>query len=379
MLKYQVSFKVLNTLNKDEQPKLIVKYFENENPLIARQKAMQLVSDYIEILKENNRLDESNGTVLKAPSFLGEKLNGEEIDPDHHWGERLQVKIILSKDLARKHNLMRSPTKEIKYKDIHIPAEPSRPMDLVIVDIHNNIMDECQLSDNLEIEADIFIEEGIIKENDLNEYIIYGDDYMEGVEDGELHHILPVPIRFPKKAPEKYEFESSEDTELEIEEGEGNLLEFKPALIYNFKTGKSGIGPKYHAAKTICSFLNSNGGTLCIGVSDDGIPKGLEYDFSILGENAKDKLKLELDQLISHFFNTATNQYITSEFVHINEIEIFIIRVKSSNNPVFLKRDDGEKEFLIRTQASSKKIIDMEEVIQYVLSKNWNKNEEGIH
>jgi len=55
-----------------------------------------------------------------------------------------------------------------------------------------------------------------------------------------------------------------------IQRGESNQVEFKPSLLYNFKTGKAGLSPKFYTAKTICAFLNSNGGVLFIGLTDKG-------------------------------------------------------------------------------------------------------------
>ena len=38
--------------------------------------------------------------------------------------------------------------------------------------------------------------------------------------------------------------------------------------------------------KTVCGFLNAEGGTLLIGVDDSGVPIGLTNDMSTLGNKA---------------------------------------------------------------------------------------------
>jgi predicted HTH transcriptional regulator len=52
--------------------------------------------------------------------------------------------------------------------------------------------------------------------------------------------------------------------------------------------------------KTIVAFLNSDGGTLLIGVEDDGRIYGLENDFSLLGQKRSpiDLFEQELTSLI---------------------------------------------------------------------------------
>jgi len=50
--------------------------------------------------------------------------------------------------------------------------------------------------------------------------------------------------------------------------------------------------------------------------------------------------------------------------------------VKESNKPVFLrnkKYDIVEKEFFIRMNASTRQIVNNEELVEYVFNKQWEK------
>jgi len=173
---------------------------------------------------------------------------------------------------------------------------------------------------------------------------------------------------------EKYENDKNPNTiEKIVENGEGNQVEFKPALLYNFKTGKAGIGVKGKIATAICAFLNANGGLLFIGLNDDGAPQGLEYDFSLAaGKKPKDFFQNEFDQMIEHFLTFAVKSNITGQFYELGGKDIFIISVEpSKNRAIFVKGQNG-KEFWIRGNAGNRQLTDIEELANYCIDR-WNK------
>ena len=163
-----------------------------------------------------------------------------------------------------------------------------------------------------------------------------------------------------------------------IKRGESNQVEFKPCLLYNFKTQAAGIGVKYIIAKAICGFLNSNGGVLFIGVNDNGNIQGLDnYDYSLFrGENEKDKLLLELDSLLTYFFDLSIKPFVNSSIEKVAGKDILIIEVTESYKPIFLRNKKHEqinKEFYIRMNASTRQIFDNEEIVEYAFNKQWRK------
>ena len=62
--------------------------------------------------------------------------------------------------------------------------------------------------------------------------------------------------------------------------GESNRVEFKSSARWNLHTGARDDKMELAIAKTVAGFLNSDGGTLLIGVDDDGRAIGLVHDFS---------------------------------------------------------------------------------------------------
>jgi type I restriction-modification system DNA methylase subunit len=79
---------------------------------------------------------------------------------------------------------------------------------------------------------------------------------------------------------------------------EGPQLECKETLEADNETGKSFPSLVLTALKTIAAFLNTDGGTLLIGVSDSGEIKGLELDFQLCRKKNVDGFELKLRDLL---------------------------------------------------------------------------------
>ena len=75
-----------------------------------------------------------------------------------------------------------------------------------------------------------------------------------------------------------------DDTEIVdlIKRGESAELEFKSSARWDMKENKKNKEMEQVIVKTVAAFLNSDGGTLLIGVADDGTPLGLAHDFQTL-------------------------------------------------------------------------------------------------
>ena len=75
--------------------------------------------------------------------------------------------------------------------------------------------------------------------------------------------------------------------------------------------------------KTVAAFANSQGGTLLIGVDDDGSILGLEHDYLSLGGVDRDKFELHLRNLLNEQFGTAVvTSKIQIMFHEVDEKEV---------------------------------------------------------
>ncbi len=136
-----------------------------------------------------------------------------------------------------------------------------------------------------------------------------------------------------------------------IERGEGRELEFKSTLRMNLQTGKPGKEIELSWLKAVAAFLNTDGGTLLVGVHDDGSISGIDAD-DFPNE----------DKFLLHF-NNLFNQHIGLEFARNIQFElrpcaagkILIVECEPSHEAVFLKVHSQE-DFYIRVGPSSRKL-----------------------
>ena len=145
--------------------------------------------------------------------------------------------------------------------------------------------------------------------------------------------------------------------------GESHLTEFKPGLI-NWTNSDRNI--ELENAKTICAFLNSKGGYLFVGVADQNKKvNGIRFP-----DDSKDMFLREYTRIKARYLPPYLAHGINGEFYVIEGKEVFVITVFPSDEPVFLKiKDDRNKllrkEFYVRSDASSRHLYDIEEVVRY--------------
>lgn len=142
-----------------------------------------------------------------------------------------------------------------------------------------------------------------------------------------------------------------------IRKGENKKIEFKQTFSKNIHTQNKDKEIEKSSLKNIVGFLNSQGGTLLIGVSDNGEVTGIEDDFY----KSNDKYLLN--------FKNALNSKIGSEFYPLidfdlyNVLEKLVLKVdcKPSQKPCFF---DGN-EFYVRTNPATDK-LEGRQLIEYV-------------
>ncbi|MGU3292517.1 GmrSD restriction endonuclease domain-containing protein [Williamsia sp. M5A3_1d] len=145
-----------------------------------------------------------------------------------------------------------------------------------------------------------------------------------------------------------------------IAAGESQSVEFKSTARWNLHTSQVDAKLEHVIVKTVCGFLNSEGGTLLIGVADDGSLLGLQHDFATLGGKAHaDGYELFLRQLFENSLSVPSAGIVSVRFETLEDKQVCRISVASSGKPVFARPGKGANspdEFWVRTGNSTRQL-----------------------
>ena len=162
----------------------------------------------------------------------------------------------------------------------------------------------------------------------------------------------------PKQLVGADSFES--DVRALIERGEGPTLEFKSSIRFNLNTGKNGKEIELAWLKSATAFINTDGGTLLLGVADDGTILGVEPDDFA----SEDKCRLHLKNLVNQHIGAEHSPRIRFDLGAIEGRTVVVVQCERSTDPVFLKSSNKEQ-FFIRSGPSSIELTPRE-VLDYV-------------
>jgi len=134
-----------------------------------------------------------------------------------------------------------------------------------------------------------------------------------------------------------------------IRTGENKHIEFKETFSTDVqKQGTKADVLRKESLKAIVGFLNADGGTLLIGVADNGEVKGVEND----NFTSPDKYKLLFKNILKEKIGLALFHFIDYELFIVNYKYILKVDCKAANEPYFLDKT----EFYVRTNPATEKL-----------------------
>ena len=155
-----------------------------------------------------------------------------------------------------------------------------------------------------------------------------------------------------------------------IEQGENASLELKTTLRWDLKLNKINKKLEEVILKTIAAFSNGEGGTLIIGVNDEGEIEGLQHDYATLTNGDKDKFELHLRNLLNKEYGIdfATNN-LKILFPEIEDKEICMVEIKAGLKPLYttITDNNGNKteKFYVRSGNSSQE-VSLSEIAEFI-------------
>lgn len=155
--------------------------------------------------------------------------------------------------------------------------------------------------------------------------------------------------------------------------GESQTVEFKSTARWNLRTCASDKKLEHVIVKSVCGFLNSEGGTLLIGVTDEGGVLGLENDLQTLVKKPNlDGLELFLRQTLDNNLSISTAGIVNIRFERMNALDVCAVAVAASAKPVFAKAASGGEptEFWVRIGNATRQLHG-DDMVEYQIN-HWD-------
>ena len=155
-----------------------------------------------------------------------------------------------------------------------------------------------------------------------------------------------------------------------ISQGEQETIEFKSSIRWDHKRGGVNKELQLPIAKSIAGMLNYQGGTLLVGVADDGTVLGIDKDFTGLRKPDTDGFQLALTEIIRTYLGLDSMEYIHVRFAAIDGKQICVITIGPNKKPVFMTINNTS-EFWVRAGNSTRQ-LNVKEATDYIQS-HWGK------
>ena len=148
-----------------------------------------------------------------------------------------------------------------------------------------------------------------------------------------------------------------------IRDGESKTAEFKETLRLNVHTQEKDSRIEEGILKTIAAFLNSEGGTLLVGVDDNGSVTGIGNEMKKFGWT-EDKFLLHFKNLLQKKLGETCYPYVDQRVVKIEKHKIFMITCARSEKEVFVE----DTKFYVRTNPATDR-LEGRQMMEYINSR----------
>lgn len=152
---------------------------------------------------------------------------------------------------------------------------------------------------------------------------------------------------------------------------ETDRVEFKASARFSYKPAVPEKTLHDEVIKTIAAFLNASGGTLAIGIDDDGRVLGIEPDLGLFaGRSDSDAYLNWLTTLLTKGLGGAATALVRVRFEVNSEKVVCLADVEPSPTPVFATTSKGAEVFFVRMNNTSRQ-LDGQELLRYT-KQHWS-------
>lgn len=256
------------------------------------------------------------------------------------------VGILTERDITSRIVAVGQNAKDVKVKDIMTP-------EIVTCNPSTSLVEACQT----------------MRRNRIKKLAVFDDMQLKGIVSlTDIAQRHPELIEKLNKMREKRRGNGVEDIINLIQCDEGMHLEFKSSFRLDRSTGQSNSALEMVVLKTICAFLNAEGGTLLIGLTDDNKVAGIDDDYPLVKGQNRDGYQNLIYSKISSVVGNYYLQYVDIRFHSLLGKDLCQVDVSPSDRPAYLT-NKGKQEFYVRTGNNSRP-FQISEAAQYV-AKHW--------
>ena len=145
---------------------------------------------------------------------------------------------------------------------------------------------------------------------------------------------------------------SDQPVEALIAQGESEAVEFKSTLRINLHTGEKDRRMEDAVIKTLAGFLNADGGTLLIGIADDGTVAGIDADEF----KDEDAMSLHLTNLVKGRMNDVSlMSHVKVTFEDCDGKRVLRVVCSPSTSPAYVT-EGADEVFYLRAGSATEKL-----------------------
>jgi hypothetical protein len=148
--------------------------------------------------------------------------------------------------------------------------------------------------------------------------------------------------------------------------GEGERVEFKTTARWNTRSAAKDPRMEDEVVVTVAGFMNAAGGTLLVGVRDDGTIHGLADDYAVVPGNGRDGFELWLRTMLAERLGRGVTADLGVSFVTLEGKDVCRVDVAPADRPVFVGVTGGARtaDFHLRVGNATRKLL-TDEVLDY--------------
>lgn len=134
--------------------------------------------------------------------------------------------------------------------------------------------------------------------------------------------------------------------------GEDQYVEFKSSLMWDYRRQMVNKGLYEPVMKNIVAFMNSTGGTVIIGVDDDGNVLGLEPDYQVIRKPNADGFENVFNMAFNKMIGVEYRRFVDVSFPEVDGRQICVVSVRPASRAAYLVYK-GTETFYVRAGNAS--------------------------